>query len=124
MVIRRNDEGAAAVEFALVLPLLLLIVCGIIDFGRAYHARITLSHSAREAVRVWALGGTAAEATTAAQASATGLTGVTITTTSCVFGSATAITVTAPFSYLTPLIAELAPATAAFSAEGVMRCGG
>jgi hypothetical protein len=29
-------EGAAAVEFALVLPVLLLLLCGIIDFGNMY----------------------------------------------------------------------------------------
>lgn len=119
-----GDRGAAAVEFALVLPILLLLVFAIIDFGRAYNARITLSHSAREAVRVWALGGTAAQATLAGQTSATGLTGVTVTTTGCTFGSPTTVTVTAPFTYLTPMIAALAPSTTSLSAQGVMRCGG
>ncbi len=50
-----RDDGAAAVEFALVLPLLLLIIFGIIDFGRAYMAQIALTQAAREGARVAAL---------------------------------------------------------------------
>ena len=121
---RRDECGAAAVEFALVLPLLLLLLCGVIDFGRAYNARITLSHAAREAARVWALGGTAAETTARAQATATGLTGVTASTTACTFGQPTTVTVTASFGFATPLIADLAPGLTSLSSEGVMRCGG
>ena len=120
----RTDAGAAAVEFALVLPILLLLLCGIIDFGRAYNARITLSHAAHEAARVWALGGTAAETTARAQAAATGLSGVTAGTTTCTFGQPTTVTVTATFGFATPLIADLAPGLTSLSAEGVMRCGG
>ena len=30
---RKRESGQAMVEFALILPILLLIVCGIIDFG-------------------------------------------------------------------------------------------
>ena len=47
-----RDRGAAAVEFALLLPLLLLIVFGIIDFGRALNAQITLTQAAREGARL------------------------------------------------------------------------
>lgn len=121
---RSADRGSAAVELALVLPFLLLLLCGLIDFGRAYNARITLEHAAREAVRVWALGGTTAATTTAAQNAATGLSGVTVATTTCSFGAATTVTVTAPFGYLTPLISDLAPSTSSLTASGVMRCGG
>lgn len=119
-----QDGGAAAVEFALVLPVLLLLVCGIIDFGRAYNAKITLTHSAREAGRVWALGGTAADTTARAQATATGLSDVTATPTTCTFGQPTTVTVTASFAFATPLIADLAPGLTSISANGVMRCGG
>lgn len=49
------DRGAAAVEFALLLPLVLLIVCGIIDFGGMLHAQVTLTQAAREGSRVAAL---------------------------------------------------------------------
>ncbi|MFP5219097.1 MAG: TadE/TadG family type IV pilus assembly protein [Actinomycetes bacterium] len=129
--IGRSDDGAAAVEMALVLPVLLLVLCGIIDFGRAYNAKVTLTHAAREGVRVWALTAPSDPATASAnaeattQAAATGLTGVTVTTPAdCTFGTATTLTATADFSYITPLIADLAPGTTTLTAEGVMRCGG
>lgn len=50
-----KDGGAAAVEFALVLPVLLLLVLGIIDFGRAFNMQIALTQAAREGVRALAL---------------------------------------------------------------------
>ena len=53
----RQDLGAAAVEFALILPLLLLIIFGIIDFGRMLTAQTTTNQAAREAARVVMLGG-------------------------------------------------------------------
>jgi len=50
------DRGAAAVEMALVMPLLILMVMGIIDFGRIFNGEIQLSQAAREGARVAALG--------------------------------------------------------------------
>ncbi len=52
---RRRDGGAAAVEFALVLPMLLLLIFGLIDFGRMLNAQITLTEAAREGARADAL---------------------------------------------------------------------
>jgi Flp pilus assembly protein TadG len=46
-----RDRGAAAVEFALVVPVLLLLVCGILDYGRFFFDSISLRQGAREAVR-------------------------------------------------------------------------
>jgi Flp pilus assembly protein TadG len=50
-----SERGAAAVEFALVVPILLLLLFGIIEFGRVYNAQIELSGAAREGVRVMAI---------------------------------------------------------------------
>lgn len=50
-----TDRGAVAVEFALVLPLFLILVFGIIDFSRAYNAQITLTEAAAEAARAVAV---------------------------------------------------------------------
>jgi Flp pilus assembly protein TadG len=46
-----RDRGAAAVEFALVLPMLLLVIFGLIDFGRMLNAQITITEAAREGAR-------------------------------------------------------------------------
>lgn len=49
---RGNHRGQTLVEFAVVLPLLVLVLMGIFDFGRAIYAFNTISNAAREAVRV------------------------------------------------------------------------
>ena len=48
---RRDQEGAAAVEFALLLPLLVLLLFGMIEFGFAFNSRIQATNAAREAAR-------------------------------------------------------------------------
>jgi Flp pilus assembly protein TadG len=58
------ERGAAAVEMALVMPLLILMVMGIIDFGRIFNGEIQLSQAAREGARVAALGFSAANVAT------------------------------------------------------------
>lgn len=47
----RDDSGAAAVEFALVVPALILLVFGIIAFGIAFSGWLATSNAAREAAR-------------------------------------------------------------------------
>lgn len=47
-----GKAGSATVEMALVLPLFLLLVFGIAEFGRAWLVLNTMNHAAREAVRV------------------------------------------------------------------------
>jgi len=49
--LKNNRRGQAMVEFALVLPILLLLLCGIIDFGWLYYNQITLNNAAREGAR-------------------------------------------------------------------------
>jgi Flp pilus assembly pilin Flp len=48
---QRDEEGAAAVEFALLLPLLVLLLFGMIEFGLAFNSRIQATNAAREAAR-------------------------------------------------------------------------
>lgn len=49
--VRRNDGGAALVEMALVLPLLVMLLFGIVSAGMAYNHQLALTHAAREAAR-------------------------------------------------------------------------
>src|SRR5215218_2604286 len=51
----RGERGATAVEFAFIVPLLIVLVLGIAEFGRAFQVSGTLSAAAREGVRVMAL---------------------------------------------------------------------
>jgi len=48
-----REEGQATVEFAIVIPLLLLLVVGIFEFGKAFNYWIDLNHLANEGAR-WA----------------------------------------------------------------------
>ena len=52
----RNSKGQSLVETALVLPLLLLIVFGTIEFGRVFNAYLVVSNASREGARAAAVG--------------------------------------------------------------------
>jgi Flp pilus assembly protein TadG len=60
LVALREDRGVAVVEFALIAPILLLILVGILDLGRAINAYVTVSNAAREGTHYLALHPTAA----------------------------------------------------------------
>jgi Flp pilus assembly protein TadG len=62
---RRDERGAVAVEFALVTPLLLLLVFGIIDFGWMMNRDMLVGNASRDGARVASLGGTFAQTCTA-----------------------------------------------------------
>ena len=47
----RREEGAAAVEFAIVASLFFMLVFGIIDFGFAFHSWNNAANAAREGAR-------------------------------------------------------------------------
>lgn len=50
-----GDEGASAVEFALVLPILLMLVFGVIDYGWWFGETLGLRSGVREAARLGAV---------------------------------------------------------------------
>ena len=54
----QDQRGAAAVEFALVVPFLLLIVFGIIVYGMVFAQSLSLSNAARQAARSGVIEGT------------------------------------------------------------------
>lgn len=47
----KSEKGQAMVEFALVLPILILILCGIIDFGWIFGNQLLANNASREAAR-------------------------------------------------------------------------
>jgi len=123
-----RERGAAMLEMALTLPLLLLVCVGILEFGRAYQTWQVLTNAAREGARVAVLPGVTDSAVqsrvrtymTAGQLPNADAAGVVIDrnqTLSIGVGNATAsqVTVNYPFDFimLDP-IARLATGTGGF----------
>lgn len=52
----KGEWGQAMVEFALVIPIFLLVVFAIVDFGMGFHAWITVSNASREGARIGVVG--------------------------------------------------------------------
>lgn len=51
MRLRKNQRGAAAVEFAIVLPVLVMLVFGIIEFSLALYDKAVITNASREGAR-------------------------------------------------------------------------
>jgi Flp pilus assembly protein TadG len=63
----KEQKGQSLVEFALLLPLLLLLICGIVDMGRLMFAYVSLNMTTQEAVRLGGLGRSDADITSYAK---------------------------------------------------------
>lgn len=48
---RESRRGQALVEFALVLPILLIMILGVVEFARAWNTQQVLTDAARESLR-------------------------------------------------------------------------
>lgn len=57
----RRQHGQALVEMAIILPLLLMLLFGIIEFGRVFNAQLVMSQASREGARTAAVGSSDAE---------------------------------------------------------------
>ena len=51
--LRQDQPGQSLLEFALILPLMVLFVVGIFELGRAFFAYIAITNAAREGVRIY-----------------------------------------------------------------------
>jgi Flp pilus assembly protein TadG len=135
---RRGDSrGAAAVEFAIVLPVVLLLVCGIVDFGRALNRQIVLTNAAREGARWVALGqGNPGTRVASALGGQVPPGNVAIAWSPCPANpppsstTNTTVTLTSTYALITPLnvLSGLfgggIPGSVTVTGTGVMRCGG
>ncbi|WP_169702038.1 TadE/TadG family type IV pilus assembly protein [Janibacter terrae] len=126
-----RQRGAAAVEMALVLPLLFLMIAGIVDFGRYFLTEIQLTNAVREGARVAVLGESQPNIVLRTEKAAGVVQGLAVTTpqlcTAGVGGDAEVVA-TGTFEWIL-----LDPAMSLFGASGtlpparakaVMRCGG
>jgi Flp pilus assembly protein TadG len=117
--IKRDDKGAAMVEFAIVLPVILLILLGIIEFGRAYNTQISIQAAAREGARELALRHSSADVVKATDGDPS-VTIDTIAQDPCPpTGDGKAkVTITSSYSFMALPFGPLN-----LTATGVMRCG-
>ena len=69
---RRREEGASAVEFAIVAPLLFILLFGILQFGIAFLHVQTIRTAVREGGRLAAVGGSVTEVRSKTKSSALG----------------------------------------------------
>ena len=49
--LKSGRKGQELVEFAVMLPFLLIVLIGVIDLGRVFHASITIANASRSGVR-------------------------------------------------------------------------
>lgn len=118
-----RERGAVAVEFALVAPVLLLIIVAIVEFSFFYNLQISVTQAAREAARTMAVTNNTGQAQAAGVAGApsinlapgnVGLSG------SCTPGA----TVEATVTFNSPSLTGFFTPTLTVTGQGAMRCGG
>jgi Flp pilus assembly protein TadG len=132
---RWRDRGAAAVEFALVMPLLVMILLGIMEFGYAFFIQAQVAGAARVGVRSYAINWK----TTTAQDTAAQNTAIAIAksevpvpgdasaafTSPCVTaGSQTTLVLTYKYHSLTGLLDAVLGPNIKVTVKGSMACGG
>jgi Flp pilus assembly protein TadG len=144
-VFLREESGATAVEFVLILPLLLALIIGLIDFGRIGFVQVSVTAASREGARFSSLYSSGItniqtlndfvqnSTPTVARVSQLDSQGsLSVTTTQCSAiqsGENTSVTVATNFKWLLPvgLISILNPGSTwvqdfTISSTGTMRC--
>jgi Flp pilus assembly protein TadG len=131
----RDQRGASAVEFAFIVPLLIVLVLGIAEFGHAFQVQGTLSAAAREGVRAMALRNDPVDAKAVVRAAASsldpGITDAQIkikieggTAQTCPTIGAGNTSVRLTITYPMPFLTDFFGGGVTLTGTGVMRCNG
>lgn len=124
---KKNNRGQALVETALVLPIILLILLGIIDFGLMFNNYLMLGNASREGARTAAVGASDSEITSlvANVAATLDVSKITVTITPSQAyrkkGDEVVVTVDYDYNMITPIISSIVPGPLHLSSRSVMR---
>ncbi|MFE4543802.1 TadE/TadG family type IV pilus assembly protein [Arthrobacter sp. NPDC056727] len=132
---KASERGAVAVEFAILAPVLIMILLGIMEFGRAYNVQNSLTNAAREGVRSMAVNNNPTAALSAAKNAASLVSpklqdsnvafafqtvpATTPAPTSCSAGVQVTVTISYNLSTMTGIAGPFA-----MKGKGTMLCGG
>ncbi len=124
-----NRKGQSLVETALVLPVILLILTGIVDFGLLFNNYMMVSNASREGARTAAIGSTDEKIRTVVNTVAASLDTSKLTVTISpdqmvgrTSGDAVAVTVEYEYKMITPVIAAIIPGPFQLKTSTTMRC--
>jgi Flp pilus assembly protein TadG len=127
MHVRQSERGAVAVEFALIVPLMLIVLFAILDLGWMFNQQLAVTAAAREGARVAAMHANATGQTKAEDLVNELLTATPTITWEETCGPATndkiIMVVSVPLTDLTGWLNAIAD-EATLEARGSMRCGG
>ncbi len=108
-------------EFAIVVPLFVMLVVALLQFGRAYNVMVTIQGAAREGARSLALGQSSATVNQAVRDAAPGVTIDAIVQQPCTTPTGQArVTVREQVTFSIPFVPL---ATRTLEAQAAMRCG-
>lgn len=123
----KDKQGQALVELALVLPLLILLVMGTMEFGRIFHSYLLITNASREGARSGIVGtdDNGIKTTVETVAASLGLTDaeitITPTTSSRTRGVPLTVQVNYSVSLITPVLDVFVPNPFPLSASTTMR---
>ncbi|TLM85474.1 pilus assembly protein [Pseudarthrobacter sp. NamE2] len=122
-----KERGAVAVEFALVAPVLVALLIGIVEFSNAYNIQVSVTQASREAARTMAITKDTAKATAAGKAGAPSINSSLL---SFDYSAATC-PATSPASnalvkvtYTGPSLTGFFGSSLSVTGKGAMQCGG
>jgi Flp pilus assembly protein TadG len=99
----KEKQGQTLVEFALIVPIFLLLVFGILEGGRVLHSQMTVAEAAREGARAVAVSGDRTKAAIAVS-KFPGTFTTTVTPSPLVYGQTVSVKVSTTVPIFTPLL--------------------
>lgn len=126
----KPERGAAAVEFAIILPILMMVLLAIMEFGYAFFIQASVASAARVGVRSYAINYTVPNSqVTATNYAKAGLPAPTdlktaVFTPACVRDGQTTLTITYRYHSLTGLLDRILGNDITVTGQGSMQCGG